>query len=233
VSASYTQVLEGGHTLAARVSPEEMCSRLQRLYVAAVSDVLDDHGLWHQVMDGIFPLAMQMSMAGIAFTALGHAERSTDRSIRLGARMVDELFPQAVPVVACSGDTTVGHWGELLTNGAIVRGAVGAVLDGGVRDCRAILDLNFPVFCRFRSARDAKGRWNIVEMNNPVVCGGVTVHSGDIIFGDCDGVVVIPQAIAEDVLYEAEETARVENEIRSRVRQGEKVGDLYLSYQRF
>lgn len=217
----------------AKLSLEEVCSRLQGLYVAAVSDALDERGLWHQVMDGIHPLTMQMRVAGIAFTALGHAERSTDKSIRLGARMIDELFAPAIAVLACSGETATGHWGELLTNGAIARGAVGAVLDGGVRDCRAILDLEFPVFCRFRSPRDAKGRWNIVEMNTPVVCGGVTVYPGDIIFGDCDGVVVIPQSISGDVLHEAEEIVRVEKDIRGRVRHGEKVGDLYLQYRRF
>lgn len=214
-------------------SIEDLLARLQQLYVPAVADVLDDHGLWHQVMQDVLPLRENMSAAGIAYTALGIPERSTDKTIRLGARMIDELFPNAMAVVACSGDTTTGHWGELLTNGALARGGVGAVLDGGVRDSGAILELDFPVFCKFRSARDAKGRWNIVNMNEPVVCGGVKVSPEDIIFGDSDGVVVIPRSIAEDVVVEAEETARVEREIRKRVRNQERVGDLYLEYRRF
>jgi 4-hydroxy-4-methyl-2-oxoglutarate aldolase len=211
----------------------ELCGRFRALYVPAIADVLDDHGLWHQVMTGIFPLTMDMTVAGPAFTALGRPERSTDRSIRLGARMIDDLSPGEVVVLDCAGDETVGHWGELLSNGALARGAVGAVVDGGIRDSRVITSLGFPVFHRFRSARDAKGRWNVVDMRLTVVCGGVPVRQGDIVVGDADGVVVVPHELAVDVLLEAERTVAVESEIRKRVLQGDKVGDLYMTYERF
>ncbi|QOC91271.1 RraA family protein [Micromonospora craniellae] len=212
---------------------DEICRRFGKLYVAAIADALDDAGLWHQVMTDVLPLTTDMAVAGVAFTALGRPERSTDRSVRLGARMIDELSAGEVAVLDCAGDRTVGHWGELLTNGAMARGAVGAVIDGGVRDTGAILPLKFPIFNRFRSARDAKGRWNVVDMQSPVVCGGVRVHPGDIIVGDSDGVVVVPRAIAMDVLVEAEATVRTETEIRQRVRAGESVGTLYQQYERF
>lgn len=213
---------------------EEICARYKSLYVAAIADVLDDRGLWHQVMsEEIKALRLTDKVAGIAHTALGRPERSVDRSIRLGARMVDGLAEHEVAVFDCSDDRTVGHWGELLANGAIARGVRGAVIDGGVRDTAALLDLEFPVFHRFRSARDAKGRWNVVDVQQPIVCGGVPVSPGDIIVGDCDGVVVVPREIAYEVLVEAETTARVEDEIRDRVRQGEPVGDLYMAYDRF
>lgn len=216
------------------ISIEEVCRRYRALYVPAVADVLDDHGLWHQVMDsGIMPLQLHMKVAGPAFTTLGRPERSTDRSIRLGARMIDELSALEVAVFDCADDTTTGHWGELLTNGALARGATGAVIDGGIRDTAAILDLDFPVFNRFRAARDAKGRWNVVDMQTPIVAGGVRVEPGDLIVGDADGVVVVPRDIVVDVLMEAEETARTEDEIRERVRAGESVGELYQSYERF
>lgn len=213
---------------------EELCARFRQLYVAAIADVLDDRGLWHQVMDEhIKSLRLDHKVAGVAHTALGRPERSTDRSIRLGAKMIDGLQPYEVAVFDCSDDRTVGHWGELLTNGAVTRGAVGAVIDGGMRDTAAVLDMDFPVFHRFRVPRDAKGRWNVVAVQQPIVCGGVPVNPGDIIVGDCDGVVVVPGAISAEVLLEAEETVRVENEIRDRVRAGEAVGDLYMVYDRF
>lgn len=212
----------------------ELCERYRRLYVPAVADVLDDFGLWHQVMDNeIQGLTLEMRLAGPAYTVLGRPERSTDRSIRNGARMVDELSPFEVAVFDCSDDRTTGHWGELLTNGAIARGAAGAVIDGGIRDSAAILDLGFPVFHRFRAARDAKGRWNVVDMQAPIVAGGVIVNPGDLIVGDSDGVVVVPRNLALEVLIEAEEVVRTETEIRQRVRAGEKVGELYQKYERF
>jgi 4-hydroxy-4-methyl-2-oxoglutarate aldolase len=215
------------------LTASEICRRFRAVYVAAIADVLDDHGLWHQVMQDILPLTLDMRVAGTAFTALGRPERSVDRSIRLGAKMIDQMSAGEVAVFDCSDERTVGHWGELLTNGALARGAVGAVIDGGVRDTAAILELGFPVFNRFRAARDAKGRWNVVDMQIPVVCGGVLVHPGDFIVGDADGVVVVPKDLAPRVLLEAEKTVEVETEIRGRVRAGDKVGDLYMSYERF
>lgn len=216
------------------LSVAEICDRFNKLYVPAIADVLDDMGYWNQVMhDDIKALRLTDRVAGRAFTALGKPERSTDRSIRLGPRMVDELRPHDVAVFDCSDDRTVGHWGELLTNGAIARGAVGAVIDGGMRDTAAVLDLDFPVFHKFRAARDAKGRWNVVDMQTPIVCGGVPVSPGDYIIGDCDGVVVVPSAIAVEVLLESEITVGVETEIRDRVRAGELVGELYMKYDRF
>lgn len=215
------------------LSDDDLCHRFRALYVPAIADVLDDHGLWHQVMTDVLPLTLNMTVAGIAFTAIGRPERSVDRSIRLGARMIDELEAGQVAVFDCADDRTTGHWGELLTNGAIARGAVGAVIDGGIRDTGAILKLGFPVFHKFRAARDAKGRWNVVDMRTPIVCGGVPVRPGDVIVGDADGVVVVPRDIAEDILIEAEETVRVETEIRRRVHAGERVGDLYQQYERF
>lgn len=213
---------------------DELCERFGRIYVAAIADVLDDHGLWHQVMsEEIQGLRLSDRVVGVAHTALGRPERSTDRSIRLGARMIDGLRPYEVAVFDCSDDRTVGHWGELLANGAVARGVRGAVIDGGVRDTAALLDMRFPVFHRFRSARDAKGRWNVVDIQQPVVCGGVRVCPGDIVVGDSDGVVVVPRDIAVDVLVEAERTVEVEAEIRGRVRAGESVGELYMAYDRF
>jgi 4-hydroxy-4-methyl-2-oxoglutarate aldolase len=213
---------------------EEMCARYARLYVPAVADALDDKGLWHQIVDRrIQPLTLDMRVAGPVFTMLGRPERSTDRSIRKGVKAVDAVRPHTVVVMDCSGEEITGHWGELLTNGTLVRGGTGAVIDGGVRDTAAILALKFPVFCKFRSPADAKGRWNVVDFDCPVTLGGVPVQPGDFILGDADGVVVIPQALAIDVLLEAEQIVADENEVRQRVRNKESVAELYMQFKRF
>lgn len=213
---------------------EELCARYRRLYVAAVADALDDKGLWHQIVDRrIEPLTLDMRVAGPAFTMLGRPERSTDRAIRKGVRDVDALRPHTVAVMDCSGEEITGHWGELLTNGALVRGCTGAVVDGGTRDVAAILRLDFPVFTKYRSPADAKGRWNVVDFDCPVSIGGVPVAPGDFIVGDCDGVVVVPRDRVVEVLLEAEEVVKTETEIRQRVRDGQSVAKLYMEYKRF
>jgi 4-hydroxy-4-methyl-2-oxoglutarate aldolase len=213
---------------------EELSARYRQLYTAAVADALDDRDLWHQIIDRrIQPLVAGMRVAGPAFTMLGRPERSIDRAIRKGVKAVDAVRPHTVIVMDCSGEEITGHWGELLTNGTLVRGGTGAVIDGGVRDTAAILELNFPVFCKYRSPADAKGRWNVVDFDCPVTLGGVPVHPGDFIVGDVDGVVVVPAALAVEVLVDAEQVVAEENEIRGRVRDGESVAGLYMQYKRF
>lgn len=216
------------------ITIEELCARYARLYVAAVADALDDKGLWHQIVDRrIQPLTLEMRVAGPAFTMLGRPERSTDRAIRKGVKAVDALRPHTVAVMDCSGEEITGHWGELLTNGALVRGCTGAVIDGGTRDVATILKMNFPVFCKYRSPADAKGRWNVVDFDCPVRIGGVPVAPGDFIVGDPDGIVVVPRDRVVEVLLEAEEVAKTETEIRQRVRDGQSVAKLYMEYKRF
>ena len=213
---------------------EEMSARYRRLYTPAVADALDDRGLWHQIVDRrIQPLVLGMRVAGPAFTMLGRPERSTDRAIRQGVKAVDAVRPHTVVVMDCCGEEITGHWGELLTNGTLVRGGTGAVIDGGVRDTAAILELGFPVFCKYRSPADAKGRWNVVDFDCPVTLGGVPVRPGDFVVGDADGVVVVPAALAVEVLLDAEQVVADENEIRGRVRAGESVAGLYMQYKRF
>lgn len=220
----------------ARSAPpiEELCARYRAVYVAAVADALDDRGLWHQIIDRrIQPLTAEMRVAGPAFTMLGRPERSTDRSIRKGVAAVDAVRPNTVVVMDCSGEEVTGHWGELLTNGTLVRGGTGAVIDGGIRDTSAILALNFPVFCKFRSPADAKGRWNVIDFDCPVTLGGVAVRPGDFIVGDADGVVVVPEPLAGEILHEAEQIVAEESEVRRRVLKKESVADLYMRFKRF
>jgi regulator of RNase E activity RraA len=132
-----------------------------------------------------------------------------------------------------NGDTRTGHWGELMTNAALLHGCNGAVVDGGIRDSAAVEALDFPVFYRFTCAGDALGRFNITAYECTVECAGVVVNPGDFIFGDRDGVVVVPKHLTEQVLEDAEKIAVVENEIRGRIRNGESVAMLYTQYEQF
>jgi len=200
--------------------------------VPAVCDVLDKQfNLWNQIMDrNIRPMKLTQKVAGPAFTMLGVRSRETDKNRRLIVRAIDEMGPGMVAAMSTGGDESTGHWGELLSTAAVCRGVTGAVLDGGIRDAAFILDLDFPVFHRYFAPGDSTGRFNIEEYQVPTIIGGVKVHPGDFIFGDCDGIAVIPKEIVEPVLTAARKIVETEAEIRARIRGGEKITDLFFEY---
>jgi regulator of RNase E activity RraA len=107
------------------------------------------------------------------------------------------------------------------------------VLDGGCRDVRFIRDEGFPVFCRFVTPEDSTWRWELEATQAPITIGAVVIEPGDWIVGDDDGVVVVPSAIAEDVLREAEAKAATESEIRRAVRAGTSPLEAYERYGTF
>ena len=102
--------------------------------------------------------------------------------------------------------------------------------DGLVRDLRNIKRLDFPVFHGGIGPLDSRGRARMIEMDTPVECGGVAVRSGDIVFGDIDGVVVIPQEQYEAIIERARKKIRSENHTRDELRQGRLLRDVYEKY---
>ena len=127
--------------------------------------------------------------------------------------LIDAAAPGSVMVIAINGEADVAIWGGLMTAGAFARGFEGAVLDGGVRDITEIRrDYDFPVFSRSASPGTTLGRFKTLGSNIPVVCGGIVVNPGDIIVADIDGVVVVPQALAAEVLKMAQEIDKRELE---------------------
>jgi 4-hydroxy-4-methyl-2-oxoglutarate aldolase len=208
----------------------EYCERYERLYVPAVADALDKRGLWNQILSSeIVPLRLDQIVAGPAFTAKGHATVKHDTG--LGSRVLEGLTPGCVAVWDTSGDNTTGHWGELMSNSALAKGCRGAIIDGGIRDTKYILQANFPVWSRFRSPADAKGRWTITEANQPVMVSGVIISPGDFIVADADGVLVVPEELVEEVLLEAESVVEREDQIRIAVSRGEPLADLYDKFK--
>ena len=213
---------------------KEICERYRKLYTPAVSDTLDSLGYWHQSMSfGLNPLKPHHKIAGPAFTMQGVSSSEMDKTKRLAVQALDVLYDQCVPVMTTNGNTNTGHWGELMTNAALLHGCNGAVVDGGIRDTAAIDALDFPIFYRFTCPGDALGRFNITAFQCTVECAGVVVNPGDFIFGDRDGVVVVPKPLIERVLEAAESILTVEDEIRGRIKKGESVAKLYTQYDQF
>lgn len=205
------------------------------LYSAVLSDLLDDLGLREQAMRPfIRPLDEQVPLFGRARTGIYmnvFAVPEGDNPYEVEIALVDDLKPGDVAVLACDGPTDrIAPWGELLSTAAGCRGAVGCVTDGLVRDIRAIRKMNFPVFHGGIGPLDSKGRAKMMAMDVPVKCGGVLVHPGDLVFGDADGVVVIPQAMAEEVVAAALAKIKTENSTRAELEQGLLLMDVYKKY---
>jgi 4-hydroxy-4-methyl-2-oxoglutarate aldolase len=135
-------------------------------------------------------------------------------------------------VYSCDQDVSA-HLGELSVTSLTARGVAGCVLDGGCRDVGFILEEGFPVFARYVTPEDSTWRWELEATQVPIRIGRVLVEPGDWVVGDDDGVVVIPQAVAEEVLAEAERKAATENEIRAAVREGTPPLEAYERFGTF
>jgi regulator of RNase E activity RraA len=175
-----------------------------------------------------------MRLAGPAFTVQGRPSGSADHdaALRKVLRMLGEVPPGHVAVYACEHDVSA-HLGELSVTSLAARDVAGCVLDGGCRDVRFILELGFPVFCSHVTPEDSTWRWELEATQVPVTIGRVRVDPGDWVVGDEDGVVVVPAAIAESVLAEAEAKAATESEIRTAVRDGLPPLDAYERFGTF
>ena len=202
-----------------------MRERFANVYTAALADVLDARGHHAQTLPPeIRPLERGMRVAGQAYTVKGgpasHAdEGSYDDAIRKVLAMLGDVPSGHVAVYACEQDVSA-HLGELSVTSLKARGVTGCVLDGGCRDIGFILDEGFPVFARYVTPDDSTWRWELEATQVPIRVGRVLVEPGDWVVGDDDGVVVVPQSIAEDVLADAERMAATENHIRAAVRDG-------------
>lgn len=206
-----------------------------RLYAAVLSDVLDGMGLREQAMRPfVRPLDEASLLFGRARTGLYmpvYAVREGENPYDAEIALVDDLRPGDVAVFACGGPTDrIAPWGELLSTAARARGAVGCVTDGLVRDIRAIRAMDFPVFHGGIGPLDSKGRGKMMYADVPVVCGGVLVNPGDYVFGDADGVVVIPAATADEAFTTALAKIDAENTTRDELAAGMKLGDVFRKY---
>ncbi len=207
----------------------------KRLYAAVLSDVLDGMGLREQAMRPfVRPLDEASLLFGRARTGLYmpvYSVREGENPYDVEIALVDDLKPGDVAVFACGGPTDrIAPWGELLSTASRARGAVGCVTDGLVRDIRAIRSMDFPVFHGGIGPLDSKGRGKMMDADVPVVCGGVLVHPGDYVFGDADGVVVIPAGAAEEAFTTALAKVEAENTTRDELAAGAKLGDVFRKY---
>jgi 4-hydroxy-4-methyl-2-oxoglutarate aldolase len=196
--------------------------RFLRSYTAALADVLDDRGLREQTLPAeIRPLASGTRLAGPAYTVAGNPSDhgDWDGAVRKTLAMLGSIPAGHVAVYQCNHDRAA-HFGELSATSLQSRGVAGCVIDGGCRDTNVIREAGFPVFVRHVTPEDCTWRWEVTATQVEITIGRVSISPGDWVVGDEDGVVVVPQEVAADVLALAEAKAATENEIREAVREG-------------
>jgi regulator of RNase E activity RraA len=205
-----------------------------RLYTPVLSDALDAAGCADRVMSPhIRPLDDSLVLCGRARTGQYIEVSSAEPGVNpyeLEIAIVDDLRPGDVAVFGCAGSKRIAPWGSLLSAATRARGAAGCVTDGFVRDTREIRAMQMPVFHGGIAPLDSKGRGHIVAVDVPVWCGGVEVSPGDLIFGDADGLVVIPQAKEVEVLGIAFDKINGERHTMRELREGAYLRDVYAKY---
>ena len=201
----------------------------KELFTAVVGDILDKLGFLHQFLPPyLSPLQDDMLIAGRAmpvleadFFATQGEENSklSNQPFGLMFDALDDLKPNEV-YVATGASSRFALWGELMSVRAMKLGAAGAVLDGYSRDTRGILKLGFPTISRGRFAQDQGARGKVVDYRVTVEIDTIRVAPGSIIFGDLDGVLVIPKEAEEEVIRQALEKVRQENLVRKALEEG-------------
>jgi regulator of RNase E activity RraA len=132
--------------------------------------------------------------------------------------------------LASGGLMRAAYWGELLTATARTRGAVGAVVNGFHRDTPQVLAQNWPVFSRGRFCQDSAVRTQVADFRCPIEIDGVLVEPGDLVFGDLDGVVIIPRALENEVITRALEKARGEKVVRREIENGMSATEAFRTF---
>src|SRR5580698_841405 len=212
-------------------SVDELFAIAQReLFTCVVGDVMDTMQLTHQYLPAtIRPLRPDMTVMGRAMPVLsgdvfqekveGSANHLSAKPFGLMLEALDDLRPNEIYVNTGSSPRNA-MWGEMMSTRALKLGAKGAVVNGYVRDTRAILSLNFPTFSFGSYGQDSAPRYKVYDFRVPIEIGNVRIRPGDILFGDIDGVLVIPAQVEADVFRQALEKARGEKTVKQELEAG-------------
>jgi len=223
-------------------SDEELFALARReLYTAVVGDCMDKLGLVHQYLPPrVRPLDPAMVTVGRAMTVLAgdclepldpprRHNPVLDKPFGLMLEALDDLKPNEVYVTA-GGSAHYSVWGELMSMRAMHCGAAGAIMNSYSRDTSGILALKFPTFSWGPYAQDMAPRGKVLDFRVPLDIEGVRIQPGDIVFGDVDGVCVIPRAAGNEVFHKALEKARGEKLVGKAIQQGMPAKEAFEKY---
>ena len=222
-------------------SDDDLFALVQReLFTGVVGDVMDKLDLQHQFLPPqIQPLRQDMVVLGRAMPALtvdvfaeriaGSANRLMDKSFGLMLEALDDLRKNEVYVNTGSAPRNA-LWGELMSTRARKLGSRGAVLNGYVRDTKAIVNMSFPTFALGSYGQDSAPRCKVVDFRIPIEVGQVRVRPADIIFGDIDGVLLVPVEVEDEVFTRALEKARGEKLVKKAIEKGSSAVEAFEKY---
>ena len=210
---------------------QEILDALREVSTATLAAVLRKRGLNTVTLDGLRPTHAQQKMAGYARTVrylpLREDLAAAQQTMNAQKQAIEAIRPGEVLVIEARGESTAGTIGDILALRAQVRGAAGIVTDGAIRDSKALAGLDIPVYHAAVHPAVLGRRHVPWETGVTVACAGVTIQPGDLLVGDADGVVVLPPAIAAEVLAEAREQERTEEFVAGRVAAGESIDGLF------
>ena len=208
----------------------------EKLYVAAMCDILDSLGYRQQAMhQRIRPLLPDMRACGFVGRARTMRWMDTDYVVEsdpygLELESMDSLKPGDAVIHSTDPGGTNAPWGELMSTIAKRNGAVGCVCDSQIRDCVRIIEMGFPVYYAGIRPLDSQGRARVMAYDVPLRCGEVLVNPGELVFADFDGVVVIPRPVEKEVLRLALEKVGKENASRQELLAGTTLKEVYARY---
>ena len=209
------------------IPDEELLSRYEQLYAGAINDVLREFTLLDQALPHrIRPLREYRTVAGFAFTVKSAPSTLVSGEMGFRTKMLDAMHAGAFVLYDTSGDEESTSWGGVMTATAKGKGIRAAAIDGGIRDTHQIVEADFPVWYKYRSSNGSLGRCLITHFQIPIQIGRVFIRPGDVVVGDVDGVLVVPRAVAYDVLTRAEEIRENEKKIFGWVAEGESAQDI-------
>ncbi len=216
-----------------------VAERYRRLYAGLVYDACEHFGLPGRAMEGgVYPLVHTMKVAGPAFTVHCISTPSRDPKVHdLRLAMLRSMTPGCIQIRDTQNNRNCGQFGEISATAAKAAGCVGAVIDGSTRDSNYLIEMGFATFCRFRSPVEAFGRFMAVDFQIPIYVRGVdgqmVVQPGDYVFGDNDGVVIVPRQDTLRVLEQAEQWFESEQKSRADMATGEDPFEVYARHGRF
>jgi regulator of RNase E activity RraA len=212
----------------------DLIERLGRTYTGVIHDVMRATGLRDFTLPPeIRPLAPGQVLAGVVATVSGKDTTADPHATLLGWTGLLSKARADTVLICQPNDSVVAHMGELSAETLKLKGVRGYVADGGCRDVRFILELGFPVWCRYLTPRDIVGYWLPDSFDQPIRIGDVTIHPGDLALGDRDGMVILPQDRADEIVAAAETAIGTENLVRKAILEGTDPQEAYLKYGKF
>jgi len=201
------------------------------LYSPVIGDVLDGMGYSHQFLpQAIQPIQLGMRIVGRAFPVqIADAWGKQDAPFGKMTEALDAILPGEI-YIATGGSMNCAAWGEIMTATARCRSGAGAIVDGFHRDTPRVLEQDWPVFSRGRFAQDAGIRSKVVDFRCPIEIAGTQILYGDLVFGDLDGVIVIPRKVEDEAIELAVQKATGEKVVRKAIEAGMSSTEAFRKY---